>query len=286
MSVRDVLFRSIFIKFLLLCCSIMPAIGQCDTYKHTWTKGTPDAIEDAAKAVKDISAFDSVGWFPLMWAAEQNKADSVRKLIECGADPKTRTLLNQTPLMLAAKSNTDTDVILTLVEAGAELDAQDNEKRTALMYAARNNDLDQSHALTALLKSKANPSLRDKNGNSALDYAKNNLRLRGTHGLELLTAYSDPAKGLYPPSKSPAPLSKENEKPKIIPKIQNDTTFERPKEIITTDANSSSKAAVITAVAIIIAAFIGAFATIKAARLKQKDTKNKFQPPNERKRGK
>ncbi|KAL7753065.1 hypothetical protein RI367_001517 [Sorochytrium milnesiophthora] len=71
-----------------------------------------------------------------------------------------------TPLILAAYFGKH-DLVLAMLEAGADVDAPDSQNATALMYAARDNHV---RVLQLLLRYKASPEKRDINGWSALEY--------------------------------------------------------------------------------------------------------------------
>ncbi len=71
-----------------------------------------------------------------------------------------------TPLMFAARYDSDPGVITELVKAGAVVGARDHSGRTALMYAAEYNT--NPAMITALLRAGEAVNNRDNNGNSAL----------------------------------------------------------------------------------------------------------------------
>ena len=83
-----------------------------------------------------INSRNGWGKTPLMVAAHMNRPDSVKILLQAGADPNLQTTTmsecgltiergDRTALMYAAE-NADVDVIRLLVEAGAKLDAKDS----------------------------------------------------------------------------------------------------------------------------------------------------------------
>jgi uncharacterized protein len=86
------------------------------------------------------------GWTALHWAAFHGKLDIVKALINAGADVNAKDNDGWTALHLAAKYG-DLDVVKALINAGADLNVQDNFGRTALHWAARNGKLDIVKAL-------------------------------------------------------------------------------------------------------------------------------------------
>ena len=64
----------------------------------------------------------------------------IRSLLEGGADKDSRQdLLGNTPLIFAAGMVTNPSIVQTLIDAGSRLNARRNDGVTALMEAATNN---------------------------------------------------------------------------------------------------------------------------------------------------
>ena len=76
---------------------------------------------------------------------------------------------DQTALIYAAKNNSTPRIVEELLEAGAEVNAQDEDGATALMYAARDAGLG---VVDVLLDFNANVHDKDKKGHNALWYVK------------------------------------------------------------------------------------------------------------------
>jgi len=88
--------------------------------------------------------------------------------------------------MWAAKSNPNPGVIITLLDAGSNIEARDFMGHTPLMIAAKANP--SLEVIIALLKAGANTKAKDGAGKTAFDHAKSNysLRVRGTEALKQL----------------------------------------------------------------------------------------------------
>lgn len=76
---------------------------------------------------------DRLDWTPLHYAALYGGADSVRILLEAGADPNARNSSQATPLIYAAYSLEKTRL---LVEKGGDVNAKSDADYTALWVAS------------------------------------------------------------------------------------------------------------------------------------------------------
>ena len=74
------------------------------------------------------------GRTPLMSAAFKGETQSVRQLIEDGADVNAKTIGDLTPLMVASEAGRE-EVVKLLLEAGANIEDYDDNGSTALKYA-------------------------------------------------------------------------------------------------------------------------------------------------------
>lgn len=141
------------------------------------------------------------GWTALMFAAASGNAGSIRALIEAGADVEARNKWRQTALMAAARtgdmakvralidakanvgaqdidsnsalgvacaSEVDAQLVLLLIDAGADVDQADFEGVTPLMKAAHRGDA--AH-VRVLLDHRASTTATDTNGWTARQWA-------------------------------------------------------------------------------------------------------------------
>jgi len=106
----------------------------------------------------DINATSSDGTTPLHWAAHNNDAAAVDRLLKAGADANARNELGATPLSEAA-FNSNTDIIDKLLKAGADPDSPSADGQTALMVIARGSNVE---AARLLLEHGAHVNAREK----------------------------------------------------------------------------------------------------------------------------
>lgn len=95
----------------------------------------------------------------------------VEAFLSARTDPNT-AVDGVTPLMAAAASNSNPDVVASLVRWGADENARDNNRRTPLIYAARYSH--NPKVLEKLLLLGARADFFDVDGKTAFDYAVEN----------------------------------------------------------------------------------------------------------------
>ena len=117
---------------------------------------------------KDAQDID--GYTALIWAAYYGRLEAVNLLIESPpADVNARNKDGQTALMMAA-SEGHTDIVQVLLGVpGIEKDDTDSDGWTALMYAAYKGQTD---IVRSLIEANANVTAEDKDGGTALMYAE------------------------------------------------------------------------------------------------------------------
>ena len=135
------------------------------------------AVQGGAQA----TAADSAGNTPLHLASKGGYPDLVKLLLEKGANPKLRAREMMTPLHLATDVSGDLrffkgdhkpehdQIVSLLLQAGAEIDAQEERGLTALLFAVLRGN---PEAAKILLAAGADRKVRDKAGKSVFDYAK------------------------------------------------------------------------------------------------------------------
>jgi ankyrin repeat protein len=137
-------------------------------------QGSLSTVELLLERGADPLQADTTGKTPIVYAAARGFSEIVERLLETGIDVNAHYGNDLTLLMWAAGHADDVpeqdgvDLVRSLIEKGARIDAADNRGRTALMIAA-----EQGHGAiaSALIEAGADRTLRDKDGKTAADLA-------------------------------------------------------------------------------------------------------------------
>lgn len=153
----------------------MPPLAAAATF------GCGAVIDELLAAGADVDGADATtGNTALLLGVARGHVHVVEKLLRAGADPNARSQGLTTPLMAAAKGPGASDrgledvpsnpeLVKLLIEAGADLDAQDGmNEMSALMYAAHAGSL---KAVRLLVDAGASIDVRSAEGEDGESYA-------------------------------------------------------------------------------------------------------------------
>jgi ankyrin repeat protein len=129
---------------------------------HAAAFGNFETLKALIDAGADVNARNQMDATALLWAA--GDPEKSRLLIECGADVKAQSKQGRTPLMMAAMRPGNSAIVELILSKGADIQARDRLGVTALNLAARAGDLD----TVKLLAKGADPNLSDGIGRAAL----------------------------------------------------------------------------------------------------------------------
>ena len=159
------------------------AAGNAEVVEYLLSKGANSSIKDetgktpvlyaahynnektlatlAKRFPQAVNIPDAAGNTPLIYSAQRGYDKNVKVLLANGADVNYRNPNTGVGAVATASAEGHANVIRTLAQAKANVNAPDNSARTPLAYAAENG---QSEAVRALLSAGANPNTADANG--------------------------------------------------------------------------------------------------------------------------
>ena len=133
-----------------------------------YANGIPDAATHLAGAAGiNLNAADAGGRTAIYHAIARRHDDSLRALLENGADPNLEFNNGVAPIEAAAEAPSEAAVAL-LINAGADLEVLNDDGETPLLVAAKNN---RPAVVRLLLQGGAKTDAADPDGRTALDHA-------------------------------------------------------------------------------------------------------------------
>jgi ankyrin repeat protein len=114
---------------------------------HAAALGNVETVRFLIDSGADINAKNDLGATALLWAARD--PDKARLLIEHGADVNVQSKQGRTPLMLAALRDGGSDIVALMLAKGAKVNAADGVGDTALLLAAEIGNIETMRLLIA-----------------------------------------------------------------------------------------------------------------------------------------
>jgi len=147
-----------------------------DTFlgKHGYVQGKPviklpeGKIEMYEMTPSDLSLKDKWDYTELHHAARIGDVESIRKLIEGGAEVDANDKWDKTPISYAIEMQEDQELVQTLIDGGADLNYKSKIGDTLLHYAVRNGNEDM---IDALISNGLDVNAKNKHGLTPLYYA-------------------------------------------------------------------------------------------------------------------
>ena len=110
----------------------------------------------------DVNAPPEGGWTALLGAIHEGNSETIRILVDNGADVNIKGPYGGTALVMAARGKGDSELVKLLVEKGADVNAKGRAGRTALMVTRK------SETAKILLANGAKVNEKDERGSTAL----------------------------------------------------------------------------------------------------------------------
>src|SRR5229473_2441720 len=156
--------------FAVVFLLAFPAAGQNLKPRLPETTNTSQVLKPEPQRA-GISVKSKDEWVqPLIWAVELGRTETVRALLEKGADVNAARKDGVTALMIAASAG-DRATVRYLLEKGAKVNPKDEDRWTALFSAAFAGRTD---VVRTLLERGADTAARNAKGATALQLAQKN----------------------------------------------------------------------------------------------------------------
>ena len=116
----------------------------------------------------DVNATSNQNKTALMWACEKGNVDAINVLLDAGADPNVLDAEGHSCLHYGVLLNCSEEVLQTLIDHDADMNATNTTNITALMVACQKGNED---AINVLLKGGADPNVTDSNSATCTHHA-------------------------------------------------------------------------------------------------------------------
>jgi ankyrin repeat protein len=137
--------------------------------QHAAAIGSTESVKLLLESGADVNAQNPLGLSALTLAADQ--PEKVKLLVAKGANVNAATKLGRTPLLLASHCAGCSSTLKLLIDKGANVKAKDGRNHNAVLEAAQMNDLD---SVKILLAAGAEADAADDDGFTPLMWAASN----------------------------------------------------------------------------------------------------------------
>ena len=145
-----------------------------DVYGETWLhyavqgSGSKEVLEAAIDLGADVNATNEMDCTALMLATGKGNLDAINLLLSAGATKPIKDVCGNTWLHYAVFEPFSKEVLQTVIDLGADVNATNTSNTTALMLASKKGNID---AINVLLDAGANKAIKDANGSTWIHYA-------------------------------------------------------------------------------------------------------------------
>ena len=163
--------------------TIKDAIG--DTWIHYAIRGncSKDVLQSIIAKGADVNATSKRNSTPLMLASWYGKVDAIKVLLSAGADRTIKDANGDTWIHYAICGNCNREVLQSIIDQGADVNATNKKNVTSLMLASEKGNV---YAMNVLLRAGADRTIKDANGDTWIHYA-----IHGYCSIEVLQSIID-----------------------------------------------------------------------------------------------
>ena len=144
--------------------------AEGDTYLHYAVREdySNKVIQTIINNGADVNAANENNVTALMIACEKGNVEAMNVLLNAEADPNIVDDCCDTCLQKAVRAGSNKEVLKTIINYGADVNAMNNDNRTALMISCENGNID---ALNELLNAGGNPNITHSDEDTCLHKA-------------------------------------------------------------------------------------------------------------------